>query len=155
MKKILLLSFILILTIVLIIIYTFNNKKDHTFSCQTDYIEDRVEDSGQTLRMHVSIAIDLTKNSGIASFNGNLIGSKEIYKIKRTTSFSLVKSGEKYDMTEMSVYITKEDNAPPDKLKDFGLLISDINFTMFEAVKNKDSSFTIYNSHEPILVCSK
>ncbi|MFQ6249406.1 hypothetical protein ACLMPM_24280 [Yersinia enterocolitica] len=157
MKKYLLFSIIFILAIVLTVFLSFHKKTDqpHIFLCKSDYIEDRVEDKGMTLFTHVSIIIDMNKNIGTVSFNGNLVSLKEIYKIKRTTHFSLVSSGDKYALTGIELYITKEDNAPAEKLKDFNLVTSDINFSTFEAVKNKDSSFTLYNSHEPILVCSQ
>lgn len=141
----------------LIIFFSFYEKKiiHNSFSCQSDYIEDRVEKNGMILKTHVSIVLNYIKNSGIVSFNGNLIGQKETYKIKRTTSFSLESSGDNYDIRDIDIYITQEDNAPDEKLKDFIALTNDINFSMFKAIKNDDSSLTIYNSHEPILVCSQ
>lgn len=157
MKKTLLFFFILTLAIALTIFFSFYEKKivHNSFSCQSDYIEDRVENNGMILQAHVSIVLNYIKNSGIVSFNGNLTGQKETYKIKRTTSFSLESSGDDYDMREIDIYITQEDNTPAEKLKDFIPLTNDINFSMFKAIKNDDSSLTIYNSHEPILVCSQ
>lgn len=156
MKKALLFSFIFILAIFLTIFLSFHKKTDqpHIFTCTSDYIEDRVEDKGMTLLTHVSITIDWNKKSGTVSFNGNLVSPKETYKIKRTTHFSLVSSGYKHSLMGIELYITKEDDTPAEKLKDFNIITSDVNFSTFEAVKNADSSFTIYNSHEPILVCS-
>ncbi|MFV8797883.1 hypothetical protein ACNSPD_03995 [Yersinia enterocolitica] len=156
MKKALLFSFIFILAIFLTIFLSFHKKTDqpNIFTCTSDYIEDRVEDRGMTLLTHVSITIDWNKKSGTVSFNGNLVSPKETYKIKRTTHFSLVSSGYKHSLMGIELYITKEDDAPAEKLKYFNMITSDVSFSTFEAIKNADSSFTIYNSHEPILVCS-
>lgn len=124
------------------------------FSCQAEWSEDRISDQGLMLNSHVSVILDTNKMTGVISTNGNIYHNDEAYKIKRNIGFDFLYVGKFIKLKKTHLLITKEDTAPDDYTKYFYFLTDDISFAALTLSKNKDQSFTLYNSHEPILICS-
>lgn len=153
MKKLIITLIFLFASIITGTYYTAQNK-NNIFSCHAEWLEDRISDHNLMLNTHVSILLDTNKMTGVISSNGNIYHNEQAYKIKRSLAFNFYYVGNFIKLKNTHEIITKEDTAPDSFTKYFYLLTDDISFNALTMAMNQDKSFTLYNSHEPILVCS-